>query len=349
MKNLLKVILGLTVASGILLAGCATTPTAQSGSSTVTPAAATQSAVDPTATTEVANATAAVTPKAETDGKLTIYAPASTSSIPVILAAKKTGVNLVLYTNQSQANTLLLRGEAPILVTGLSVGVDLFKNGAPVSVVNTYVTGLSYLVTYGKAVNGFADLKGEQIYIPFEGSPIEEASAYLAGKEGLTWKKDISPVYSPFDASVALLKQGKIKAVVLPEPTVSLVEGQPNIFISLSMYDAWNKNNPNDAGYPQVGTFVNADWAKTHTKEVEQFNQALAEAITSVQQDPAAAIEVVKANFKLSAAVLEKSLSRTHYQLKSGVELQQTVENYYKVIGKPLDEKFSGFYYLPAK
>lgn len=322
MPQLLKVRSIIIIGLGILLAGCAVAPTAVLPEQAATPEAST----------------------------FTVYAPASTSSIPVIIAAQKlANVKLVLYTDQSQANTLFLRGEAPLLVTGLSVGMDLYRNEAPVKAVNTYVNGLSYLVTYGKPVSSFAELKGQQIYIPFEGSPIEQATAYLAGVEGLAWKADLQPIYSPFDASVALLKQGKLSAVVLPEPNVSLVENQPDVYISLNFYDAWNKANPGASGYPQVGTFVNTEWAKTHSAEIAAFNQALTEAILQVQQDPAAAVETVKASYKLPAEILLKSLSRTRYQMISGAEMQQAIETYYRVIGKPLDETIKGFYYTAGQ
>jgi ABC-type nitrate/sulfonate/bicarbonate transport system substrate-binding protein len=225
MKKILQVVIGISIFSAYLIAGC-------SAPQSMATAVATAVLDEVTAASTTA---AAVEPAVNPEDDMVIYAPASTSSIPVIIAASKMpNVKLQLYTNQSQANTLFLRGEVNVLVTGLSVGLDLYKNGAPVQIVNSFVSGLSYLVTYGKQVSSFSELKGQEIYIPFEGSPIEEATAYLASQEGLTWKTDLKPVYSPFDASIELLKQGKATAVVLPEPNVTLVEGQPNIFISLS-------------------------------------------------------------------------------------------------------------------
>jgi NitT/TauT family transport system substrate-binding protein len=334
MKKLLKVFILVTIISGLLLTGCA--PAVQ----TTTPTATVVNA--PTSTTESTTA-------ASTD-KLVIYAPASTSSIPVILAASKLkNVELTLYTNQSQANTLFLRGDVSILVTGLSVGVDLFKNGAPVQMTNSFVSGLSYLVTYGKKVNSWADLKGQQIYLPFAGSPIEEATTYLAEQAGLKYGTDLTPVYSPFDSSVVLLKEGKATAVVLPEPYVTLVEGQPNVNISLSYFDEWNKAAGNKQGYPQVGSFVNSTWAKTHTAEITEFNQALGEAITSVENDPATAVKSVSSYYKLTPELLLKSLSRTRFNLTVGQEMQESIANYYQTIGKPLDEKYTDFYFLSAK
>jgi NitT/TauT family transport system substrate-binding protein len=294
--------------------------------------------------------TAAAGVPAQSAGKLSIYAPASTSSIPVILAASKMeNVELTLYTNQAQANTLFLRGDVNIMVTGISVGVDMFRNGAPVQVVNSYVSGLSYLMTNGKKIDSIAELKGQQIYIPFKGSPIEEVTAALAQNAGLKWPDDFKPVYMPFDSSVELLKQGKAGAVVLPEPYVSLLENQPNVFVSLSYYDEWQKIHPTDAGYPQVGALVKADWAQSHGEEIAKFNQALIDATNAVEKDPAAAVEAVKAHYKFPAAVLAKSLKRTSYHLVSGAEMQKAISSYYTVIGKPLDENYAKYYYIPAK
>lgn len=332
MKYFLKVFILVTIITGLFITGC--TPTVQT-----TTQAATAGDLPTDESTSSANT-----------GKLVVYAPASTSSIPVILAASKLkNIELTLYTNQSQANTLFLRGDVSILVTGLSVGVDLFKNGAPVQLANSFVSGLSYLVTYGKQVNDWADLKGQQIYLPFAGSPIEEATTYLAQQAGLKYGVDLRPVYSPFDSSVQLLKEGKAAAVVLPEPNVTLVEGQPDVFISLSYFDEWNKATGSDQGYPQVGSFVNSGWASSHAADIETFNQVLGEAISSVENDPAAAVKSVSSYYKLSPDLLLKSLNRTRYNLMVGQEMEDAISNYYQVIGKPLDEKFTDFYFLPAQ
>ncbi len=136
-------------------------------------------------------------------------------------------VRLTVFSNHSQANTLFLRGDVDILVTGLSVGIGLFKNGAPIQVINCNVSGLTWLVTYGRQVSSLAELKGESLYVPFEGSPIEETSRFFAEREGLAWKQDIKPVYAASDSALALLKQGKALAVALPEPFVSLAEQEP--------------------------------------------------------------------------------------------------------------------------
>jgi NitT/TauT family transport system substrate-binding protein len=280
---------------------------------------------------------------------ITIYAPMSTSSIPVLLAAKDfSNVQVVLYTDQSQANTEFIRGDVSLLVSGLSVGVDMHKNGVPVQVVNSFVSGLSYLVTYGKPISSLNDLSGKSVYIPFEGSPIDEVMKYLVTSAGLTWKSDVTPVYSPFDSSIELLKQGKAEAVVLPEPSVTLVEGQPNVFISLDLAEEWNHQTGMSSGYPQVATFVNPDWAAKNGDFLNEFNNALQKAIQSVQKDPESAIKQVQDHYKLTPDKLLKSVSRTRYLLSTGTEMKTTIENYYQTIGSPINENFSDFYFGTA-
>lgn len=291
-----------------------------------------------------------VTTNVAQDEQLVIYTPASTSSIPVILAASKLeNVDLQLYTNQSQANTIFLRGEADILVTGLSVGIDLYSNDAPVQMISSYVSGLSYLVTYGKQVTSLSELEGHSVYVPFEGSPIEQVMQFLVEKQGLIWKTDVSPVYSPFESSIELLKQGTATAVILPEPNVTLVEGQPNIYISLDLCDEWNKETGSTQGYPQVAAFVQPDWAAANSEIIGEFNQALSESVEYVQQNPEAAIVEVQSYYKLPAEKLTKALSRTRYIFMSGGEMQSSVENYYQIIGMPLDETFADFYFISAQ
>lgn len=279
--------------------------------------------------------------------KVVIYAPATPSSIPVLIAARQMDdVEVVIFTNHAQANAEFLRGDVDILVTGLSVGVDLFKNGAPIQVIDSYVAGLTYLVTRGKKVDGFADLKGQEIYIPFEGSPIEEITQFFVEQEGLTWKKDLKPVYSPFASSVELLKQGKAAAVALPEPFVSLVEGLPDTYISLNYREAWDRVTGSSHGYPQVTPFVRRDWAAAHPDVIARFNAEIAAAVKTIEQDPAAAVAQTQAQLGLPAKVLLASLGRTDFAFVGPDALAQEIQGYYRTIGKPLDESFNASHFF---
>lgn len=362
------------ILTACLLAACAAAPTAVPATSTAAPAVSSpaNTAVPTVANTVAAPiidtiATLSLTPGAcesavkcaeptvtapsvsgSDEEKIIVYAPATSSGIPALLAAQENPqFEVVLYTNPSQANAIFLRGEAPILIGGLSVGLDMQKNGAPVQMVNSFVTGLSFLMTNGIQVDSFADLKGKQLYLPFQGSPLEEVSMYFASREGLEWGKDIEPVYLPFESSIEMLKKGDAQAVVLPEPNVSLVEKASPALVSLDYYAEWNRYQGSQNGYPQVSAFVLKDWGDTHKEEIAAFNQALEAAIQTLQQDPETGLKVTEGKYKLPEPVLQSALLRTRYHFLDGAELKTEVESYYQTIGKPLDETQSTIFYQP--
>ncbi len=288
-----------------------------------------------------------------TPARITLYAPATTSSVPVILAAQQLSghagteeaIDLTIFSNHSQANTLFLRGDVDILVTGLSVGLGFFRNGAPVQVINCNVSGLTYLVTYGRQVDSFAQLKGEPLYVPFEGSPIEETSRFFAEQEGLIWKQDIVPVYASPDSAFALLKQGKAAAAALPEPYVSLAEQEPQVHVSVSYRARWDALTGSSQGYPQVCAFARKDWIDAHPPAVARFNEELAKAILAVRRDPAAAAQQTEDALGFTQETLLSALRRTDFDLRDSDEMAQEIRRYYRIVGKPLDTSYDPFFY----
>lgn len=279
---------------------------------------------------------------------LRIYAPASPSSIPVIIAAEEIpGAEVTIFTDHSQANTLFLRDDVDLLVTGLSVGVSFFSQDVPVQMVNSYVAGLTYLVTHGEEVYSFSDLRGKELVVPFEGSPIEEVTRFFVAQEGLVWGENIEPMYLPFPSAMELLKQGEIDAVALPEPFVTMVEGYEGVYPSLSYRATWDALTSGDTGYPQVGTFAKSEWADAHTELLAAFNAGLSDAIAAVEQDRETAVAFAETYFAFPPSVLSSALSRTSFALRTGSEMSVDIQDYYTTIGNPLDETFDAFFYLP--
>lgn len=284
------------------------------------------------------------------DEGVVVYAPATPSSIPVIIAARQMPeVDLTIFTDHSQAQALFLRGDVDLLVTGLAVGVELFDQGVPVTLLNSYVSGLTYLVTRDGPVQAFDELTEPEVYLPFEGSPIDEVTRFFVESEGLTWGEDVVPVYSPFPASVELLRQGKASAVALPEPFVSLVEDEEEIFVSLSYAERWETLTGSGDGYPQVGTFAREDWARQHPDVVVAFNRRIEEAVGTIREEPAEAVDVAAEELAFPAPVLRSALERTSFAPRYGAELEGDVRDYYQAIGAPLDASYETFFYSNTK
>jgi len=211
---------------------------------------------------------------------------------------------------------------------------------------NSYVTGLTYLVTYGIKINSFKELKGKSIYIPFEGSPIEEIIKFFVEKDGLVYKKDITPIYAPFASSLELLKQGKAKVVALPEPFVTMASSVPNVYISFSFKEYYEKLTGKKNGYPQVGAFAMKNWAINNLDYIKLLHQELLKAIELVQKNPTEAVKIAAPYFKFPEPVLLKALSNTTFNLSYSTALLDEVYSYYQSIGMPLGAEFKDLFFI---
>lgn len=281
---------------------------------------------------------------------INIYAPPTPSSIPVILAARNMeNTEITIFSNHSQAHTLFLRDDIQMLVTGLSVGVNFFQNEIPVQIINSYVSGLTDLISRDKQAQNFKALRGEEIYLPFEGSPIEEITAFFVAQEGLSLTEDFKVVYTPFASAFELLKQGKAQAVPLPQPLATIAAAQEGIFLSFGYKERWDELTGTSDGYPQVGTFVKKSWGDAHSDIIRTFHQELARALQLIAEDPEQAIALTKSSFKFPEKILLASLRRTAFILNTSEQLQQDITNYYRIVGTPLDETFDAFFYLDQK
>ncbi len=276
--------------------------------------------------------------------EIVVLAPATPASIPLILAVDNLpGVGLKIFHNHSQAHSLFLRNKAQFLTTGISVGVRFFRQGVPLKIINSHVAGLSSLVST-RPVKGFGELKGEKIWLPFPGSPLEEVTRFFARNEGLVWQRDIRVGYSMFDTSVKMLQQGRIGFAALPEPFVSLATTHPGLVASLDYSTLWERYTGTGATCPQVGTFVNAQWAKEHRELITRFNQALEQAIEQCAKDPGPALQRAKELLRFPGKILSTALGRTRFKLLTAPKLKQSVFAYYQTIGSPLDETFDDFF-----
>lgn len=287
---------------------------------------------------------AAVLPPAAPAAKIDIQAPASPAAIPLILAAANLPeANLRIFTSHTQAHALFLNDQAPILATGLAAGVRFFRQGVPVRIVNSYVSGLTYVVA-DFAVEHFRDLRGRRLLLPFAGSPIEEVTRFFMSREGLQPQRDIPVGYAGFPSAVRMLQEGRIHAAVLPEPFVAMALENPALRVTLSYQALWQRHTGRTDGYPQVGTFVKAPWAATHAELLQRLNTEIARAIIRMQRDPADAVGRAAAYLPFPPGILPAALKRTAFQLLQGPGLKQSITDYYTILGVPLDATFEDFF-----
>ncbi|MGL1931945.1 MAG: hypothetical protein OCC45_09310 [Desulfotalea sp.] len=288
--------------------------------------------------------TSTYTIAASIEDHIQILVPGTPSSLPILLAADETpGVDAKVVYNLGQAHASFLRGDANMVLTGLSVGIKFFDQGRDIKIISSYVSGLSSLVASKEKSEAnktwtFADFKGETIYLPFPGSPMEEMTRFFLAKENLHADKDINFSYGDFQSSIQSLRLGKRNLMVLPEPFVSIA-GENGGLAVIDYYQLWHKYTGRD-GYPQVALIIkNKDF--TAKKElIEKFLVSLHKSIKICQDEPEKVVAVTKDRLKLPGNILLSALQGTKFNSWQGEDLVDNIFYYYEEIGKGLDEKY---------
>jgi NitT/TauT family transport system substrate-binding protein len=262
---------------------------------------------------------------------ITVMAPDNPSSIPLILAADHIpDLGVKLFTNHAQAHSLFMGGKIPLLMTGYAVGESFAQRGVPVKMIASWVSGLNYLVTAEAQYESFANLKGQKIYFPFQGSPIEKLSLWLAEKEGLNIAGDLEVGYLPFVSMLEMMRQGKVRNAVMPvSSALQIVDGE-RYFFSFNLNDKWLQLTGSDF-YPQVCLFANTN---------ENIDQILPELLVELEQacliienNPQKALDLIGNRLSYSPQIIRRSLELQSFELLSGKELQAAMEQYFEKSG----------------
>lgn len=264
----------------------------------------------------------------KTNKKNIVLAPATPSSIPLILAVNNiNNLEIELFTNHAQAHAKFLRGDANYIATGFTVGLNFSKQNKKVTCINSWVDDLAFLVSKTKNVNNIKQLKGKDIYLPFKGSPIEKTFDAIAQANNLNPNTDFKKHYLPFSSMLQLLNQGEIQNCIMPEPFVSKSLQNKTNFQGFSLQQEF-KNAFNSSFAPQIALFSK----NTNIKQISKINSELVKAINFTNNNPKKAIEKTKNYFMLNPELLNSALNRTKFSSKSGKILKNQIENYLKII-----------------
>ena len=273
-----------------------------------------------------------------------IRVPDTPASVPLILAAMDIPeLEAEVYVSHARAHVLFAKGEIRILATGLAPGIRLFEKGVPIRILNTYVSGLTWIVA-DRIVTNLSDLEGVPLVLPFEGSPIEEVARFFVRSQGFVWAGEIPVQYMNFQGSFRLLTLGKVQAAALPEPYATMASRQSGLFRGIGFQALWDKYRGARGGYPQVGVFVRTDLAAADPAILSQLNRAMTLALKRMARDPDSAVRMAAPYLSFDPELIRSSLDRIKFDLIYGSDLKHRITAYYQTIGRPLEDCFVAFF-----
>ena len=324
MKKLLSFALGLSVLVAVVLTGCSSGGSTESGSNSST-ASQTQ-----TSTPVDMNVTALKGPTAM--GMVKFMNDCEEETIT------DNNYNFSIAASIDEVTPKIVQGEIDIAAVPANVASVLYNNtegGVKVLAINTL--GVLYMVESGDTIHSAEDLRGKTIYASGKGATPEYALNYMLTANGIDPEKDVTIEYkSEHSECVAALAANEDAVAMLPQPFVTVAMTQnENIRVALDLTEEWEKaSGDGDTKAALITGVVIArnDFIEAHPDAVETFLQQY-EASVNYVNDNVADAAVLVGNYDIVAAqVAEKAIPECNITFIAGNDMKAKLSSYLGIL-----------------
>ncbi len=291
------------------------------------------------------------------EGKVTVQTPPIPAAIPFLWMQEKcelegiVDLEIKISSDHNRAISLIDKNEIDMMVTGGNVGAKIYNQGIDVKLLNMNTWAVDYLLTYGFEADSWSDLKGKSLGVLLKGGPLDFLTRYFLKEHNIEAEK-INFVYKPLPGVARYFMAGKLDAIILPEPlvTVSLTQSE-NINLSLDIQEEWGKLHGGDDRIPFVGLFVSGQFARENSEITGIINEIYKQGIKWVNSNPAQAAELASGYFDKPAPLLQSSFKRVKLNYYPEEESRKLITTYFKEILNITPEMLGGklpddqFYY----
>jgi len=279
---------------------------------------------------------------------LYIQSPAIISALPLFWIQdrgymdEEVDLKVIISPDHERGLSLLSKDEIQMLVTGVNVGALAFNKGIGINLLNVNVWGIDYLLTYGFRTDTWEGLKGKTLCLPLKGGPLDFLVRHLVQKAGVDIK-EINLVYRPLPQGAKYFQTGKLDAIVLPEPLVTItLRNIPKAYLSIDIQKEWAKYREGDTRIPFVGLFVSSAFLQEHPQLLEKFKLLYLEGARWVNQNPKEAAELAEKYLRIPSSVFQKAFERIDFQCISSHKAKGRVQEYLSEILKTYPELIGG-------
>lgn len=304
------------------------------------------------------------TPAAEPLTQLAMQAPAAPPSILLAhlatqerLTQQVPEISFEAFSTLDQLRADMVKNAVQVAAVPTYVAANLYQKGVPVQLLNVTVWGHLSLLTANPDINGWEDLKGKTVYIPFKGDSPDLIFQIIAREAGIQDGEIELAYVSAAPEALQMLLAGKADAAVLPEPVASaaILQGKQNGVPVRELYELrqeWGRVTGREPLIPQIGTIAVSELIEQHPEVIDAIQTGLQESVTWIQENPADAAKLGEPYLNgLKAPVIQSSLGRTPFQFVSAADAREEIEFFFsklaelspEIIGGGLPD--DGFYY----
>lgn len=267
--------------------------------------------------------------------KIVLAGPMAAVSYPLMLMAENGAladfaerIEFVSWKDPDQLRLLALEGKADFVAMPTNVAANLFNRGVKLALLNVATWGILWILSRRPGPMTLADLKGQELLVPFRGDMPDIVLQLLAAREGIDLRRDLKLRYvaSPLDAMQMLLMRQADQAL-LAEPAASMALRKthsfpisavaPTLYRAIDLQAEWGRVLGRAPQMPQAGICALGP-ALADAPLRAAFQQAYARALAECEAGPEACGAVVERHVpQLSAAAVADAVRADNAHVQS--------------------------------
>jgi NitT/TauT family transport system substrate-binding protein len=193
-------------------------------------------------------------------------------------------VSIVSFQGGGKAMEAMMGGSADAVIGSYSNTITLAARGQKVQTFVNYLVCPGYVLAVGKGhpAKTLADLKGRNIGITSPGSNTQQTLNYLMKTAGIEPDEYSAVGIGNTSGAVAAVRYGKVDALILPEPIISLLENAGDVTDLLDMRSAKGSEAAMGGAYPEGSLLARTDYINSHPKIIQALTNAVVKAMKFV-------------------------------------------------------------------
>ena len=288
--------------------------------------------------------------------KLTLVAPPGPMAIPMAYMAANDKLvdvaeqtEVVIWENADQLKAMVAGGQGDFVTVPSNNAATFYNKGVELRLLDISVWNITYLISSDPNAAGFADIQGQSLTVPFQGSAPDVMFQFLASEGGLDPAKDFGLRYAtdPTEASQLLLA-GEVRNAVLSEPlaTAVLLQSKDDpvpLRRVVSFADAWSAATQAEesgmeesmAGITPIAGVVATATVLDKPEVIAAFEREYAAAVDWLLANPEAAGELLETELPqlgVKAAVMTASLKNITWQHQTAQDAKSRLEAFYTAL-----------------
>jgi NitT/TauT family transport system substrate-binding protein len=239
-----------------------------------------------------------------------------------------------IYGSADEVTPKLIQGQMDIAAVPANLASVIFNNtDGAVKLLAVNTLGVIYIVEKGTGVKSMADLKGKTIYATGKGSTPEYTLRYLLEQNGIDPDRDVTIEWkSEPTETVAILKQSQSAVAMMPQPYVTVAQGQvEGLNVAIDLTQVWDELGTDSMLITGV-LVVRKDFADKNSEAIAEFLDEYKKSTEYVNANISQAAALVEKFGIVKADVAEKAIPYCYITFMEGAEMKAAMQGYLKVL-----------------